>query len=380
MLSRGIQKLLSIAGLFLVIVYILHKTNCRDCWQGPTSKKTSVISRDGVLYEYDRQSPIIFIGGFPRSGTTLMRAMLDAHPEVRCGEETRLVPRILQMREKWVRSEKESMRLEEAGITGQVIASAVSSFILELIVRHGEPAARLCNKDPFTLKSGTFVRELFPNSKFLFMVRDGRASVHSMISRNVTITGFNLRDPRQCLERWNNTIAAMYDQCEDLGFGTNCLPVIYEQLVLHPEKELRRILNFLEVPWNDRVLHHEAEINKKNGIRLSKVEKSTDQVIKPVNIEALSKWVGHFPDDVIADMANIAPMLSSLGYNPSANPPKYGEADQVVMKNTKDIREHDQDWNEIAEKVRSLSKKDMRGMKDKPAQDFSDFALYNSTV
>jgi len=306
--------------------------------------------------------------------------MLDAHPEVRCGEETRLVPRILQMREKWVRSEKESMRLEEAGITGQVIASAVSSFILELIVRHGEPAARLCNKDPFTLKSGTFVRELFPNSKFLFMVRDGRASVHSMISRNVTITGFNLRDPRQCLERWNNTIAAMYDQCEDLGFGTNCLPVIYEQLVLHPEKELRRILNFLEVPWNDRVLHHEAEINKKNGIRLSKVEKSTDQVIKPVNIEALSKWVGHFPDDVIADMANIAPMLSSLGYNPSANPPKYGEADQVVMKNTKDIREHDNDWNEIAEKVRSLSKKDMRGMKDKPAQDFSDFALYNSTV
>ena len=42
---------------------------------------------------YDRNLPLIFIGGVPRSGTTLMRAMLDAHPDVRCGEETRVIPR-----------------------------------------------------------------------------------------------------------------------------------------------------------------------------------------------------------------------------------------------------------------------------------------------
>ncbi len=53
------------------------------------SRKTSVVAEDGSLYDYDRQSPLIFIGGVPRSGTTLMRAMLDAHPDVRCGEETR---------------------------------------------------------------------------------------------------------------------------------------------------------------------------------------------------------------------------------------------------------------------------------------------------
>lgn len=34
-------------------------------------------------YDYGPLSPLIFIGGFPRSGTTLMRAMLDAHPDVR---------------------------------------------------------------------------------------------------------------------------------------------------------------------------------------------------------------------------------------------------------------------------------------------------------
>lgn len=38
---------------------------------------------DQKVYPYDRKMPLIFIGGVPRSGTTLMRAMLDAHPEVR---------------------------------------------------------------------------------------------------------------------------------------------------------------------------------------------------------------------------------------------------------------------------------------------------------
>ncbi len=45
--------------------------------------------------------PLIFIGGMPRSGTTLMRTMLDAHPQVRCGQETRVIPRILGLRAAW---------------------------------------------------------------------------------------------------------------------------------------------------------------------------------------------------------------------------------------------------------------------------------------
>ena len=44
-----------------------------------------------------------------------------------------------------------------------------------------------------------------------------------------------------------------------------------------------------------------------------RVERSSDQVIKPVNLEALTKWVGNIPEDVVHDMANIAPMLSILG-------------------------------------------------------------------
>lgn len=54
-------------------------------------------------------------------------------------------------------------------------------------------------------------------------------------------------------------------------------------------------------------------------------ERSTDQVMKPVNTNALSTWVGHIPSDVMSDMAEIAPMLARLGYDPHANPPDYSK-------------------------------------------------------
>eukprot|EP00088_Acartia_fossae_P048322 TRINITY_DN5270_c0_g1_i4.p1 TRINITY_DN5270_c0_g1~~TRINITY_DN5270_c0_g1_i4.p1 ORF type:complete len:377 (-),score=68.73 TRINITY_DN5270_c0_g1_i4:216-1346(-) len=359
MASRTVNKYILVTVLVFILFYLFYNQSGQkglaSCPQ--PSKETSIIGSDGNLYNYNRQSPLIFIGGVPRSGTTLMRAMLDAHPEVRCGEETRVVPRLLQMRSHWMKSQKESLRLQEAGLTGDVLDSAISSFILEVVARHAEPAKRLCNKDPFTLKSGSYLKQLFPNGKFLFMIRDGRASVHSIITRKVTITGFDLKSYRQCLQKWNTAITAMNEQCKELG-PNHCLPVYYEQLVLHPEKWMRKILQFLNLPWDDAVLHHEQQINKKGGVSLSKVERSSDQVIKPINLDALSKWVGHIPQDVVDDMADVAPMLAHFGYDPHGNPPNYGKPDQFVLDNTNDIKEHDDEWEEIADRVKKLSKKD----------------------
>ncbi|XP_062261901.1 protein-tyrosine sulfotransferase 1-like [Platichthys flesus] len=272
--------------------------------------------------QFPEDTPLIFIGGFPRSGTTLMRVMLDAHHAVRCGEETRVIPRLLAMRATWSRSVKEKMRLDEAGVTDQVLDSAVRAFLLEVIVGHGEPAPRLCNKDPFALKSLSYLARIFPKAKFVLMLRDGRATVHSMISRKVTISGFDLTSYRDCLTKWSSAVETMFNQCQAAGKG-RCLPVSYEQLVIQPQEEMRKLLHFLDLQWDPSVLHHEELIGKAGGVSLSKVERSTDQVMKPVNTEALSKWVGHIPSDVLIDMAEIAPMLARLGYDPHANPPNY---------------------------------------------------------
>ncbi|XP_030761903.1 protein-tyrosine sulfotransferase [Sitophilus oryzae] len=315
------------------------------------SELKAVTGPDKKVYEYGREMPLIFIGGVPRSGTTLMRAMLDAHPDVRCGQETRVIPRLLQLRFHWLKSEKESMRLEQAGITNDVLNAAIAAFTLEIIAKHGEPAPRLCNKDPLLIKMGSYVIDLFPNAKFIFMVRDGRATAHSIITRKVTITGFDLTSYRQCLKKWNSAVEAMNTQCRDMGAG-KCLRVPYEQLVLHPKEWMGKVLKFLDIPWNESVLHHEDFIN--NGISLSKVERSSDQVIKPVNLEALTKWVGNIPDDVVRDMADIAPMLSVLGYDPYANPPNYGKPDAQVALKTKDIQKNKGVWDKKAKEMFSL--------------------------
>jgi len=119
------------------------------------------------------------------------------------------------------------------------------------------------------MKSAVYLSELFPEAKFILMIRDGRATVHSIITRKVTITGFDLSSYRDCLTKWNKAITIMYNECQSVG-PHRCLMVHYEQLVLHPKIHMERILNFLGVPWDDVVLHHENLINQPGGISLSK--------------------------------------------------------------------------------------------------------------
>ena len=71
-------------------------------------------------------------------------------------------------------------------------------------------------------------------------------------------------------------------------------------------------------------------------------ELSTDQVNKPVNTEALVKWVGHIPPDVRADMDTLAPMLKKLGYDSSAYPPNYGTPDETVKEHTNMLHQDEQ--------------------------------------
>lgn len=214
-----------------------------------------------------RDSPLIFVGGVPRSGTTLFRVMLDAHPDVRCGEETRVVPRLLFMRQRWLSDQREKERLVSAGVTESVINDALASFILEIIAKHGEPAKRICDKDPLALKSMDYLSAMFPNAQFVLLLRDGRAVANSIIQRKVRIQGVDSNSFEAALTFWNNAGRVMYSHCKDLK--TRCVTVRYEELVQFPSIEMKRVLKFLNVSWNSAVLHHEKAIGQPGGVSLS---------------------------------------------------------------------------------------------------------------
>ena len=76
-----------------------------------------------------------------------------------------------------------------------------------------------------------------------------------------------------------------------------------------------------------------------------RTERSTDQVIKPVNMDALTKWVTEIPEDVKRDIHKIAPMLQRLGYNPDSYPPNYGKPDKAVADNTLFVKNNEEYWN-----------------------------------
>jgi len=60
--------------------------------------------------------------------------------------------------------------------------------------------------------------------------------------------------------------------------------------------------------------------------------------------------LGKIPQDVIAQMDTIAPMLRRLGYDPTANPPNYGEPDAKIKENTFHIQTNREYWKNLAQK------------------------------
>ena len=118
------RRILSERGLWvgLFIIGYLVYTWTTSTISSLTGHTATVVDDQGQVHTYNsKSSPLIFIGGHPRSGTTLMRAILDSHPLVRCGEESRIIPRIVSMRDNWNKNEKEKERLLQGGIDKKVI-------------------------------------------------------------------------------------------------------------------------------------------------------------------------------------------------------------------------------------------------------------------
>lgn len=128
-------------------------------------------------FSEEKDVPILFIGGCPRSGTTLMRVLLDTHPQISCGPETHILPKLLSMHTSL--SVYDQTRMQMAGIDKDLQNLAMRDFIFDIIMGHVKRGSAPsngftfwpCNKDPFLLNNAIYLKRLFPKAKFIHMVR-----------------------------------------------------------------------------------------------------------------------------------------------------------------------------------------------------------------
>jgi len=124
-----------------------------------------------ITIKYNRNIPLIFVVGVQGSGLTLMRQLLNEIPSIRCGEDTEIISNLINRRFDWTKSKIEKERLEHASMSDDIMDSAIAQFILQIMLKQGEIAEHLCNKDPQLVNHLKYLKKIFPRIKFILMIR-----------------------------------------------------------------------------------------------------------------------------------------------------------------------------------------------------------------
>jgi tetratricopeptide (TPR) repeat protein len=203
--------------------------------------------------------------GYARSGTTLLEQVLDAHPDIISAEETpvfledaffplkrRLPPDALML-----------PVLESADLRALQQARIAYFHAMELCLGQPLQSRLLLDKNPdHTGIIPAFIR-IFPESKFLIAMRDPRDVVLSCFMQAQPLNGFTAADLSLAggTERYAD-IMSVWRTLEPLLAG-HYHEVRYENLVEDLESVAHDTLDFLGVPWNDRVLGFDEHARKK---------------------------------------------------------------------------------------------------------------------
>jgi hypothetical protein len=210
-----------------------------------------------------------FVVGAPRSGTTLLRLMLDAHPQLAVPPETHFIPAALSAvdegadaPEAFIRAvvghprwpdfglPPDDLRDRVATIRPFEIGAALRSFYLLYAERLGKP--RWGDKTPPYLRRMTEIEAALPEASFVHLIRDGRDVACSIDGRNW--------GPQRATAGswWKRQILDARVQGARL---TGYIELRYEDLVAEPETALRRVCDLIDLPWDPAMLdyHRGAE-------------------------------------------------------------------------------------------------------------------------
>lgn len=257
---------------------------------------------------------LIFLAGAGRSGTTLLRVMLDSHPNIACGPEFKLLPSIAQHWERTVTAFSGIMELYSLNLAD--VNAAYLHFVEELLSKYkaGSGKPRLAEKSPNNIFFFPHIGHIFPTSPLIHVIRDGRDVVASLLTmdwKNAN-TGEKLpyvASAEGAANYWVEAVtkgrhSATLDQVKGKYYE-----IRYEDLVAVPEKVLRSLFKFINEPWDPAVLDYH-QIKRELG-----QESSAAQVSRPLEKKALGRWKTDLKDQDKAVVKRIAgKLLIELGY------------------------------------------------------------------
>lgn len=259
--------------------------------------------------------PLPMIVGVPRSGTTLLRLMLDAHPQLAIPPETgfllaaphpnpQATPR--ELAGHLLKHPVDAPAWADFGVDAGHFLAAASHLplqaglaeVLRLFYRlyaerHNKP--RYGDKTPLYVEHIQRVAQHLPEARFIHILRDGRDVALSW--RKVWFAPS--QDMPELVRRWARMIHSARQQARGLHY----LEVHYDQLLRTPERQLRRICDFIELDFNpcmldfhrhapERLAEHRARYHVDGHLLVSQEQRLQQQrlTMQPLDESRLAVW------------------------------------------------------------------------------------------
>jgi tetratricopeptide (TPR) repeat protein len=254
-----------------------------------------------LAVEPDPPAPI-FLVGFPRSGTTLLDTLLMNMPNLHVLEE---MP---------VMREVDLALGDEARLAALDAAEAnrLRRLYFELLAESAPPAPgqTIVDKHPLRMAGMPIVHRLFPDAKVILVERHPCDAVLSCFMAN-----FQLNSAMRSftdIEEAARTYDAVFRHWTR---ATALLPIAvhrirYERMVADLAGEMRPLLDFLDLPWDDKVLDNQASAATRGHVRTA----SYSQVTEPIYQRAAGRWE-RYRAQMAPALPFLAPWAEKMGYD-----------------------------------------------------------------
>ncbi len=285
-----------------------------------------------------RQLPAPFIVGTPRSGTTLLRLILDSHPEVAIPAETHFLFDLVALAagEEDVSSSTfygrvvgnftwRDFDLETAAFRGAIervqpfsLSDGLRSFYRLYANRFGKE--RWGEKTPDYGSIMPEIEALLPEAHFIHIVRDGRDVA---VSKRKLWFGAGDNVEAQARD-WMHSVQ---DTRAKGRVCRNFLEIRYEDLVSSPEKILQRVCDFLALPYSEAMLaFHQTAAERLaelkgwpgRGVTAEQFRWLHAKTNQPLACDRIGRWQTELEPEEVASFEAIAgELLAASGYTVS---------------------------------------------------------------